>query len=365
MNADPQLRERLERASEYVTVQPDRRLEGIRDAAERRRRGRRTRALAVAAVIATAVVVILSQLRLGDDSEISVGAPPTGRIGYLGIQGSHRGLFALDTATGDVESLTSEDESVLWADWSPDGSRVAYILEEPGPRFAIVVADADGSDPTRIFDEGDTGAAGPDVIDVAWSPDGSRIAFSGRTVEGGTARRTILIVNADGSGEPVVLDGHWESVSWSPDGGRLLLLGFPEEEVFDLYTAHPDGSELVQLTDDEAVEHESSWSPDGARIVFATGENDLSQDVYVMNEDGSDVRRLTDWEGLDLFPVWSPDGRWIAFASDRDATLAQQASNRSGDEIFIGLSLYVMLADGSDVGTLLERDVVLPVSWTP
>ena len=83
-----------------------------------------------------------------------------------------------------------------------------------------------------------------------------------------------------------------------------------------------------------------------------------------MAADGSDVRRLTNWEGLDFSPVWSKDGRWIAFASDRDATPAQQASNRSGDAIFTGLSLYVMRADGSDVSQLLlESDAALPVSW--
>ena len=53
----------------------------------------------------------------------------------------------------------------------------------------------------------------------------------------------------------------------------------------------------------------------------------------------------------------------MAFASDRDATPAQRESNRSGDAIFTGLSLYVMRADGSDVGMLLEGDDVLPVSW--
>lgn len=84
-----------------------------------------------------------------------------------------------------------------------------------------------------------------------------------------------------------------------------------------------------------------------------------------MDADGSDVRRLTDWEGLDFVPVWSPDGQWISFSSDRDATPAQKASNRSGDEIFMGLSLYVMRADGSDVSMLLEGDAVLPVSWGP
>lgn len=150
--------------------------------------------------------------------------------------------------------------------------------------------------------------------------------------------------------------------------GRLLVEGFPHEGhegQFDLYSIRPDGSDPVQLTDDEAGEHEPSWSPDGARIVFATGESDLAQDVYVMNADGSDVRSLTDWEGLDLIPVWSPDGQWIAFTSDRDATPQQLASNRSGEAIVTGLSLYVMRSDGSDVSMLFQGDAVYPVSWGP
>jgi Tol biopolymer transport system component len=256
----------------------------------------------------------------------------------------------------------------VWAAWSPDGSRLASIEERPGPRYAVVISEADGSSPVTIAEEQATGAVGPDLIDVSWSSDGSKIAYSGRTVEDGVARRTIFIVNADGSGTPVVLDGLWTSVSCSPDGDGLLAVGFPHdghEGQFDLYLVRADGSEPVQLTDDEAVEHEASWSPDGSRIVFAKGESDFSQDVYVMNADGSDVRRLTGWEGLDLIPVWSPDGRWIAFASDRDATPAQQASNRSGDTIFSGLSLYVMESDGSNVRRVLESDAAFPVSWGP
>jgi Tol biopolymer transport system component len=361
MSADPELRERLERAATFLQVDADRRLERIHAAATRRGRVRRTQALAVAAAIGLVAVILVWQLRLIDRGDITrTGGLPTGRIAYLGALGDHRGLFDLDVATGNVAPITDEAESVLWAAWSPDGSRIAYIREEPGPRSAIVVADADGSHPVQIVEEEDAHLPGPDMIDVSWSPDGEKIAYSGRVREHG---RTIVIVNADGSGQPVVLDGIWVSVSWSPDGGRLVLVGFPTNEQFDLYTVRPDGSDLVQLTDDEVAEHEPSWSPDGAEITFATGESDASQDVYVMNADGSNVRKLTDWEGLDLLPVWSPDGRWIAFASDRDATPAQQASNRSGDEIFTGLSLYVMEPDGSNVAMVLASDAAVPVSW--
>ena len=368
MTADPELRARLERAAASFPVDADRRLERIHLATARRSRGQRMRALAVAAAIGVAAVILVWQLRLVDGDEVTQTAgSPAGRIAYLGTQGDHRGVFAFDVASGDVVPLTDGADSVLWAAPSPDGSRLAVIEERPG-RYAVVISEADGSRPVTIVEEDATGAVGPDIIDVSWSPDGSRIAYSGRTVEDGVARRTIIIVNADGSGAPMVLDGLWTSVSWSPDGERLLALGFPHEGhegQFDLYAIRPDGSDPVQLTDDEATQHEPSWSPDGSRIVFATGESDLSQDVYVMNADGSDVRRLTDWQGLDFAPVWSPDGRWVAFASDRDATPEQQASNRSGDAIFTGLSLYMMRADGSDVGMVLESDSALPVSWGP
>jgi Tol biopolymer transport system component len=367
VSPDQQLRDHLERAAGSLKVDTDRQLDRTHRAVERRDRGRRTRALALAAVIGVVAVVLVWQLRFADEGPFPPAGAPTGRILYLGTQGSHRGLFDLDVVTGDVTALSGENASVLWATWSPDGSRLAYIQQEPGPRYAVVVADADGSHPVRIVQEAGTGAAGPDLVDVSWSPDGSMIAYSGRVVVRGVARRTILIVNADGSGRPVAFDGLWTSVSWSPDGERLLVVGFPQkgthEGQFDLYTIRPDGSDPVQLTDDQAGEHEASWSPDGSRIVFASGEDDLSQDVYAMDADGSDVRKLTDWAGLDLLPIWSPDGQWVAFASDRDATPAQQESNRSGDAIFTGLSLYVMHPDGSDVSMLLEGNEVLPVSW--
>jgi Tol biopolymer transport system component len=372
MNADPQLRDRLERAARHVTVDVDQRLDQVHSSVARRARGRKIRAIAVAAAAAAVIAVVAWQLRpFGDDAVRTGGAVSGGRIAYL--NGQARGLFQFDVDTAAVSQLTDGTAGVSAAAWSPDGSQLATVLEfnspmdeEPAPRYQVVVANADGSDPVVIVDEADTGAAGPDIIDVAWSPDGSRLAYTGRVVEGGVARRTILIVAADGSGEPFALDGLWTGVDWSPAGDRLLVEGFPgggHEGQFDLYSIDLDGSDLVQLTDDPAGEM-ASWSPDGTRIAFSSGDDEYNSDVFVMEADGSDRQRLTNWEGIDLMPVWSPDGEWLAFTSDRDATVEQRASNRSGDALFSGISLYAMRADGTEVTRLLETEsAVPPVDW--
>jgi TolB protein len=370
MRADPELHERLERAGAHIRVDPHHRLDEIRAVAVRRHRISRIQALAVAAVIGILAVLVAWQLRFSEDRPPVPGATagPNGRIAYLGAYEGSRSLLVLDAASGQSGALYEGSGTVLWGAWSPDGSRVAYILQAPGPRFEIVVADADGSDPVMIVEERDTGAVGPDLINLAWSPDGSRIAYSGRTLRRGVANRTIFIVDADGGGRPTVLDGHWEWVSWSPDGQQLLLSGFPdagaEAARFDLYTVRRDGSDLVQLTDDETGEHSPSWSPDGSRILFSDG-GDNDQDVYVMDADGSGVRRLTDWHGFDLLPVWSPDGGWIAFASDRGATPSQQEAISTGEGTS-GFSIYTMRPDGSEVRRVAEQDGALlyPTSWT-
>src|SRR5690606_23142969 len=94
-----------------------------------------------------------------------------------------------------------------------------------------------------------------------------------------------------------------------PDMSRGYVWGL---YAFDIFTANPDGSGLVQLTDHPGYDAEATISPDGSRIVF-TSVRDGDLEIYVMNADGTDVRRLTHEPGYDGGAFFSADGSQIVY----------------------------------------------------
>jgi TolB protein len=84
----------------------------------------------------------------------------------------------------------------------------------------------------------------------------------------------------------------------------------------EIYVGNSDGTGILRLTSDTAVDDEPVWSPDGQRIAFVSRRSGHS-DIYIMNPDGSNVVRRTN-DGENTSPAWSPDGTRIAFSSLRD-----------------------------------------------
>jgi len=132
------------------------------------------------------------------------------------------GIYTMDIDGSNLIKIASTDSSQPGAfyspAWSPDGQKIAYLLDG-NTSLELIVMDADGSNPSSLayFEINATGMwSGQNDISVCWSPDGSKIAFNKR--EEGHLISHIYIINSDGSGltQVTFAEGVTDrSISWS------------------------------------------------------------------------------------------------------------------------------------------------------
>jgi Tol biopolymer transport system component len=219
-------------------------------------------------------------------------------------------------------------------DWSPDGTRIAFAGDpcftdgagapQGGP--CVFVMNADGSGTANLTPEEKRLECDPDnqnagyshahhSDDPSWSPDGSKIAFTGyfdictHSSDGAT---DIWVMNADGSGKKQLTStpNFSENPNWSPDGNWIVFdSDRGEKGNLDVYKMHPDGSGVTQLTDSPALDALPAFSPDGTKIVFVSDRAAKdSRKLFVMSASGGNQTRLINASGwtYQMVPDWQP-----------------------------------------------------------
>lgn len=111
--------------------------------------------------------------------------------------------------------------------------------------------------------------------------------------------------------------------AWSPDFTKIAFSSNRDGN-YEIYTMNSDGSGVTRLTNNVASDYAPDWSPDGTRIIFSTFRNgneskNENSEIYRMNVNGAKVTRLTRNSVNDFSPAWSPDGTKIAFCSERQS----------------------------------------------
>jgi TolB protein len=141
-----------------------------------------------------------------------------GRIVFDASRDGNAELYVMaGDGTGPVR-LTRDPGDDLKPHWSPDGASIAWIAQR-GSVARVWVMRADGTEP-RILRA--TGAEDELDLDFAWSPDGRRIAVVVQPRGGGT-RSSVQVVEVDGGATVAAFDGPGmdEHPAWSPDGAWI------------------------------------------------------------------------------------------------------------------------------------------------
>ena len=218
------------------------------------------------------------------------------------------GIYVVNPDGTGLTRLTPDDTDERNPLWSPDRNRIAFFRD-----FDLYVMSADGSNRIKL-----TSRIKDKTAAVAWSPDGSTIAFEADSMiecleEGQPSfcQQTQIWVAAEGRGARKVVAG--ARPSWAPDGRRIAFHSGGQ-----IHVVNADGTGDRTLTNQPRGAFNPAWSPDGARIEFEApvqrGPNEVPE-IFVMNADGSGSVNLTAGRGGDLGPVWSPDGRKLAFVT--------------------------------------------------
>lgn len=234
------------------------------------------------------------------------------RIVYVGsLLDPH--IFVINSDGSGVRKLSNGPGTAANPAWSPDGSKIAFAApDDQNDHVGIAVVNVDGSDLHLLQDPADFFLDG----NPAWNPDGNQIMFTGG---GGD---TIELINANGTGRHQLVHesvgetyGH---LSWSPDGGRIAFESTRPQQAgsqsrFEIWVMNADGSNLVQLTNNDLPDRHPDWSPDGQQIIFQR-DNTLAGGIMSIKPDGSGEKRLI----FDAFgasaPSWSADGQSLAYA---------------------------------------------------
>ena len=220
-----------------------------------------------------------------------------------------RHLWVVTIPGGDAKQITEGQD---WNDtdpqWSPDGTRIAFVSDRTGKAFDnsrntdVWVIPATGGTLTKISDHPFEDES------PRWSPDGKQILFAGQT-ERHQFSKLYVADSAGGSASHLAvndLDQIPGELHWRSPGFAFFASGVKGET--HIFRADLNAHTFAAVTSGARGLHAFDINESSGKIVYVANDFQHLDDLYAASLDGSGDRQLTHlnadlWSQLELQPV--------------------------------------------------------------
>jgi Tol biopolymer transport system component len=226
------------------------------------------------------------------------------------VRGEDIILFDADSGTETV-LLADVNPAHRGSSWSPDGSRLAFMVGDSDYHRELTVLDTSSAEiyqPAMASDE----MQGASIGAYSWSPDGQWIAYNLYYYDPEHEQEVneFYVIAVSGESHPQLIGSNRMDFRWMPDSHHLLYGGTGGYYRYDIATGLKEPLPSLDLD-------YQSWSPDGSQVLdlepgLYIGENDM---LWLYDVETGEKSHIAEDYRL-LSAKFSPDGQWIDYISD-------------------------------------------------
>lgn len=271
------------------------------------------------------------------------------------------GIYVYDTQTCEVTRATGGDADGLELSWSPDGTKIAYTRHESESYSSgadIYLKDLRTGDVTPMTFTPDERESDPH-----WSFDGSNITFFSVGLDepdGPSKRHELKSVNVDEPGQLNTMrdDLCYSRQDWSPVRAEILLVTNCGELAGRTLLLNGTGNTIREYDLEGGSWGDRPWAPDGESFITGCNfyANGYVSTICVVRRDGSVVQVQEDGN----YPSWTLDGN-VSYVGGRNFYVADPATGVAISTIagWRGQSSHWVSADRVAV-TMCTREHIAP-----
>jgi dipeptidyl aminopeptidase/acylaminoacyl peptidase len=246
-----------------------------------------------------------------------------------------RHIWVYDVASGRLRQFTDSPKSEFDPEWSPDGTRLAFLSDRNG-QPGIYVMPTDGGEARPLLEKDRSASS------FSWSPDGTKIAFIGPDPETAAEKKKkeekkdafvvdednrlprLWIVDVATGAVRAISPDRWRvsSAGWLPTGDAMIVSATsrPQEDYPSnrIYRVDAASGKMQEISAPRGPFEDLRVSPDGklAAYLASPAFGPAPHDLYVQPLDGGAAQDLTATSINRLIDSyeWRPDGGLVAMA---------------------------------------------------